>query len=69
MAAHGDRSPDGARPADENAPIDDEPTDRRGAAGARAVRVHATSPGRTVFTEDGNSDGWIATDLTVDLDR
>ncbi|MFC7076517.1 hypothetical protein [Haloarcula halophila] len=22
---------------------------------------------RTVFTEDGNTDGWIATDLTVDL--
>ena len=22
---------------------------------------------RTVFTEKGNTDGWIATDLTVDL--
>ncbi|MFC6976314.1 hypothetical protein ACFQL1_19125 [Halomicroarcula sp. GCM10025709] len=24
---------------------------------------------RTVFTEDGNTDGWISTDLTVDLRR
>lgn len=24
-------------------------------------------PDRTVFTEDGNVDGWIATDLTVEL--
>ncbi|WP_424004530.1 hypothetical protein ACOZ4I_07415 [Haloarcula salina] len=24
---------------------------------------------RTVFTEDGNRDGWIATDLTVSLRR
>jgi hypothetical protein len=22
---------------------------------------------RTVFTEDGNRDGWISTDLTVDI--
>ncbi|WP_164974736.1 hypothetical protein [Halegenticoccus tardaugens] len=28
-----------------------------------------TSPNRTVFTEDGNQDGWIATDLTVTLER
>jgi hypothetical protein len=30
------------------------------------VSALRTSPDRTVFTEDGNSDGWIATDLTVD---
>ncbi|EMA30310.1 hypothetical protein [Haloarcula japonica] len=24
---------------------------------------------RTVFTEDGNRDGWISTDVTVDLRR
>jgi len=30
------------------------------------VRAHATSEERTVFTEPGNGDGWIATDLTVE---
>lgn len=34
-----------------------------------ALRAHSTSPDRTVFTEPGNSDGWIATDLTVDVER
>ncbi|QSG03066.1 hypothetical protein [Natranaeroarchaeum sulfidigenes] len=33
------------------------------------VAVCETTPGRVVFTEDGNSDGWIATDLTVSLSR
>ena len=33
------------------------------------VTAHRSSPGRTVFVEDGNSDGWIATDLAVDLER
>jgi hypothetical protein len=33
------------------------------------LRVHATSPDRSVFTEPDNSDGWIATDLTVDVRR
>jgi hypothetical protein len=32
------------------------------------VTAHESSPDRTVFIEDGNSDGWIATDLTVPLD-
>lgn len=32
----------------------------------RPVSAHETRPGRIVFTEDGNSDGWIATDLTVE---
>lgn len=34
-----------------------------------AVKAHVCSEDRTVFTEDGNADGWIATDLTVDLSR
>lgn len=34
-----------------------------------AVSVHKCSPDRTVFTENGNADGWIATDTTVELDR
>ncbi|WP_195892433.1 DUF7331 family protein [Halopiger goleimassiliensis] len=32
------------------------------------VTSHETRPGNVVFTERGNSDGWIATDLTVDLE-
>lgn len=34
-----------------------------------SVSVHCTNPDRTVFIEQGNSDGWIATDFTVDLDQ
>lgn len=44
-------------PAAEDVPEDDHPL-------VRAVRH---SEDRTVFTEDGNIDGWIATDYTVDL--
>lgn len=33
------------------------------------VSALRTSPDRIVFTEDGNSDGWIATDHTVELSR
>lgn len=32
-----------------------------------AITAHRSAPDRTVFTEDGNSDGWIATDFTVDI--
>lgn len=28
-----------------------------------------TAPGRFVFTEDDNSEGWIATDSVVDIKR
>lgn len=34
-----------------------------------AVSAHRCTPDRTVFTEDGNSDGWIASDLTVEPER
>ncbi len=34
-----------------------------------AVSMHCTNPDRAVFIEEGNSDGWIATDLTVDLNQ
>ncbi|MFW5917679.1 MAG: hypothetical protein ACOCRD_04640 [Halorubrum sp.] len=33
------------------------------------VAASRCSPDRTVFTEQGNTDAWIATDLTVDLER
>lgn len=32
------------------------------------VTAHRSSPDRVVFTEDGNTDAWIATDLTVSLE-
>lgn len=35
--------------------------------GARKVTAHRCTPERTVFTEEGNRDAWVATDLTVDL--
>ncbi|WP_049889065.1 DUF7331 family protein [Natronolimnohabitans innermongolicus] len=33
------------------------------------VSAHETRPGKVVFTERGNTDGWIATDLAVSLER
>ncbi len=33
------------------------------------LRAHTTSPKRTVFTEPNNTDGWISTDLTVEVRR
>ncbi len=38
-------------------------------APAVVVTSHETRPGKTVFTERNNTDGWIATDLTVPLAR
>jgi len=40
-----------------------------GEEAAPCVSAFAASPDRTVFTEEGNCDGWIATDLIVDLSR
>lgn len=34
-----------------------------------AVSMHSTHPERSVFVEESNTDGWIATDVTVDLER
>jgi len=33
------------------------------------VTASRSSPGRVVFTEDGNTDGWIATDAAVEPER
>lgn len=33
------------------------------------ISAHRSSPDRMVFTERDNTDGWIATDLTVELER
>jgi hypothetical protein len=32
------------------------------------IAAYSSSPDRTVFTEGGNPDGWISTDVTVPLD-
>jgi hypothetical protein len=42
----------------------EEPSDAR-----PTVAASRCSPERTVFTEQGNTDAWIATDLTVELRR
>lgn len=42
---------------------------RTGDADETTVTAHRSTPDRTVFTEEGNSDGWIATDLTVELEQ
>lgn len=36
---------------------------------AVGLRAHSTSPDKTVFTEPNNTDGWIATDYTVAIER
>ncbi|WP_435358404.1 hypothetical protein [Haloarchaeobius sp. DFWS5] len=33
------------------------------------VRANESAPGTVVFSEDHNTDGWIATDLTVSVER
>ena len=33
------------------------------------VSAYESRPGRFVFVEEGNSDGWLATDVTVELGR
>jgi hypothetical protein len=44
-------------------------TPRQEADDDTVVRANETSPGRVVFSEDENSDAWIATDLSVDVRR
>lgn len=50
---------------DTDAP-DDEP---ESAAAAPRISVCNATPERTVFAEEGNEDGWIATDYSVSLTR
>ncbi|MDQ2053742.1 MULTISPECIES: hypothetical protein [Halobellus] len=45
--------------------VNSEPTNERDEAAADStvdISAHQSSPDRVVFTEDGNSDGWIAFD-------
>jgi hypothetical protein len=34
-----------------------------------AVSVHESTPGRSVFIEAANTDGWIASDTTIEVTR
>jgi hypothetical protein len=36
---------------------------------AARVSAYTSCPEKTVFTERANPDGWIATDLTVEIER
>lgn len=51
------------------APASDRENARETVTDESSVSAHQSSPDRTVFTEEGNSDAWIATDLTVELER
>ncbi|GAB7012428.1 hypothetical protein [Halolamina salina] len=46
-----------------------EPVEGDDRAELPAVNAHCLSTERTVFTEQGNEDGWISTDLTVEVRR
>lgn len=43
--------------------------DERPARRSGDISTHPRSGDRIVFSEDGNSDAWIATDTTVDVTR
>jgi hypothetical protein len=53
---------------------DDEPARLRGEESgdsepAASVSAYESRPGRLVFTEEGNTEGWIAIDGAVDVER
>lgn len=47
----------------EQTPPPSEPSDEP------AISAYSTTPERKVFTESGNGDGWISTDVTVEVER
>jgi len=47
----------------------DEASPERDFAPATDIAALRTCPDRTVFSENDNADGWISTDVTVDLER
>lgn len=49
--------------------VDDDEETADPEADAPLIKSHRATEDRTVFTEDGNTDGWIATDLTVACTR
>ncbi|MDS0296253.1 hypothetical protein [Halogeometricum luteum] len=47
--------------------LSEEGTTESESAAAPQVSVCESRPGRSVFLESGNADGWIASDLTLDV--
>lgn len=52
-----------------DAPDPQHERDRNSTETEAVVSCHETKPGRRVFTERGNADGWISSDLVVELSR
>jgi hypothetical protein len=52
---------------DGESPAQTERRDRTRQSETTQVTVHRSTSDRVVFVEQGNSDGWIATDLAVEL--
>jgi hypothetical protein len=46
-----------------------EPTSAHEPSAGPEIACCETSPGKSVFLESGNTDGWIASDTTVDVSR
>jgi len=46
--------------------VDEQPTTERDVP---EIAVCESSPEKTVFLESGNSDAWIASDVTVDVEE
>ena len=49
--------------------IDGQDKQTTGSKETGRITAHRSSPERVVFTECGNTDGWIATDVAVSLER
>lgn len=47
-------------------PVGTDPSEEN-AVSTPQISAHESSPDRVVLTEHGNTDGWISSDLTVDL--
>jgi len=52
-------------PQGETVPVPGDESDEE-ADSRPTVTAHESRTDRTVFTESGNKEGWIATDLTID---
>ena len=56
-------------PASSDAVPDPESTEQHPEPTEQRISAYSSRPDRTVFTESGNPDGWIATDLAVAIER
>ncbi|WP_185911663.1 hypothetical protein [Halonotius roseus] len=53
----------------ETTDVTESSTEPEPAAATPSVSACNATPDRTVFTEEGNEDGWIATDYSVTVSR